>query len=45
MLLKSTREEIVAWENGGVGKQDQRLSFDIPGLDFSGYNDENSADA
>lgn len=45
MILKSTREELVAWENKGITQTDQRIHFDIPGLDFSQYNAEKQTDA
>jgi hypothetical protein len=40
ILLKSTREEIVAWEHQGVSQMDHNISFELPGLDFSAYEAE-----
>lgn len=39
MILRATREELIAWKNDGVSQTHQKIEFDIPGVSFG--NDVN----
>ena len=44
-IMRTAREEIAAWLNDGVARSDSTLTFEIPGLDFSGYAKDKTTNA